>query len=265
MTLTYDDRKSLSDRHFPKFDGKWRKPNRTEAVVLRAQAGLGETTEADALYLLDIIKRQASLLHGVWKKLDSDDFRCPGEHWSRPLTDVEWRIWQCYREGSPWDYEAGQPLDIDPLEDLVFNDYEREVWSAVTKYKGSYQWPEFDKATWIRAGRCDGLINVTWEQETGEYGTVYSSWPVPEGPCAEALRLVDRWGCTDESFDDKHPVMIALAERAWLKGEIFKFFGHDGDGLIRELENDLYRAKGDLQDTRVAHARTLWAMPRESY
>jgi hypothetical protein len=114
------------------------------------------------------------------ERLNSDEYKCPGGHYSRKLT---------YQE----------------------EDYNRGHWCY--DENGKYTWvpsrlPE--DVTYILEGACEQVLTITLETEWGEMGGTSYSYPVAEGPCAEALGLED-----DDDYS--HPLWARFSERRQLR------------------------------------------------
>ena len=112
--------------------------------------------------------------------LNSNKYRCPGGHYSRLLTHEEKDL-----EDGHWCYgEDGE-----------------HVWVMGRLPEG---------VEYILEGACKEVLTIHLETEWGEMGGTSYSYPVAEGPCAEALGL-------EEDEDYSHPLWARFSERRQLR------------------------------------------------
>jgi hypothetical protein len=154
------------------------------SLVSKALAALGydehgpegaEILESTKLGLGAGVPLAEALAH-IW----SDDFQCPGGHFSRKLTDVEEQLWaghSCVKPDGNVHFVNGR------LPDGVY-------------YVGLKECPEF--------------IGITLEWEGDDMGGSRYYYPSADGPCVEAL------GYDDEPFYDS-TVCAKWEERARLR------------------------------------------------
>jgi hypothetical protein len=114
------------------------------------------------------------------ERLNSNEYRCPGGHYSRKLTyeeeDANQGHW-CYDEDG------------------------RQTWVQPRLPEG---------VTYVLEGACKERLTITLETEWGEMGGTSYSYPVAEGPCAEALGLPD-----DDDYS--HPIWTRMSERRQIR------------------------------------------------
>lgn len=141
--------------------------------------------------------------------LTSAEYPCPGEHGSEPNSGE--RGYEARRENWEAEWLAAHGYPADPEERYCVTCRQR-VWDHVADYE--LRIPDMpEEKDFVLAGRCDGTITVTLDEEYGEYGGgVISSWPVAEGPCAEKLGL----DTCDDPSDLDYGVFQRYMEREYL-------------------------------------------------
>lgn len=171
-------------------------------------------------------ERMAGGVAALFSELNSEEYRCRGDHWSRRLTDEE--VAAMAREPHPDD--SGLLLvryDVPPAD-----------------------------VRWVMPGQCGDTITIGTEVECDDMGYALSSYPVAGGPCAEALRL-------DEGYD--HPLWAEMSQRKYLRGVLAQQVDWlHGRHLVRDLRSDLVLAGMDIERLRgqLAEARATAATLR---
>jgi hypothetical protein len=198
---------------------------RTLVVVLEQEIARLKATQ----------RRSDGAVAALFRTLSSEEYRCPGDHPSRPLT-----------------YEERMAHDDEGEYDEATGTWSNPSWQKLPQ-----------GVTWVGSGMCKEMVRLYWETEYGEYGSVLSSWPMADGPCADALRLED-----DEEY--QRPIWGHMMERCQLKG-ILKTALFSGRSAVSDLEWQLQNqqrwnewAKEGKEAAEREAARVRWLMPRES-